>query len=887
MSFKTTSLKFLPSNNLGRFKIKKDNRKKYTPPAKHPVTLVFSGEEAGIIHLTKITAVFDNHPTLQFTLTGHIETSETGQYLITKDSTRLRISSTGGQEIPTGIHLWNVVPSIDSTGIIATVSIQNVQPLPPNYNLPDQCRLIGRVTLIGKRNSLIQLKVSRPGQKTLRPTLLSPLPEMKVGSLWRVLAVRQGNELYIKHAIPYEDEAVDENEPLENKLAGLPEAESQKLKIPTREAAPPNEMAEAVLAEHTGLTGWQLGVPVKRNFTNWEWEAEHLATKQRARIRIFSKGSQGEVYLFPRATTKVENPEEEHANKDRLSVTPLGAAKGIGASCFRVLIGPYEVILDCGTRPKGWEPLPALEYLQNPDLLIISHGHQDHLGAVPVFHKQFPGTRMICTPGTREIAHVMLRDCLKIQQREDSPELFDEEDLQSTLFRLETQPIGVDFEPLPGLIVRFINAGHILGAACIYLRYGERSLFYTGDYNTASSRTTEGLKLSDLPEADILITESTYGADSHPSRKTQETALMNAIAEVVETGGNVLIPAFALGRAQEILLAIRTSHLFQKKPVPVYVDGLVRAVTETFRDNLHLMPLSVQNLVRNSNTEPFCDEKGIPPIIPISNPRERPLAIAKPSIVVASSGMLTGGASVYYASVLLERENAAIFISGYTDEESPGRLLQSLETGDTIELDGKQVTVKAEIRRFNLSAHADRTGICQVISRVNPKHLVLVHGSREALRELAKAGDLKDKSYVHIPEVGEIIEYGEAPEHLSEQQIAKIELPAEFEINIEAEIEGAWLKIPAHIVEEDPRWKALSANGILRAKWDGSSLKITPLTSYHIALETAMESGTNCCAVCKFFEKGTCRCEESPLHTLQVAPSADCPEFIHRQEELI
>lgn len=109
----------------------------------------------------------------------------------------------------------------------------------------------------------------------------------------------------------------------------------------------------------------------------------------------------------------------------------------------------------------------------------------------------------------------MLQDCLKVQQlNEDSPELFDEADLYRTLFRLETETIGKDFEPLPGLKVRFINAGHILGAACIYLRYGERSLLYTGDYNTSSSRTTEGLRLADLPEADMLITESTYGGDT-------------------------------------------------------------------------------------------------------------------------------------------------------------------------------------------------------------------------------------------------------------------------------------------------------------------------------------------------------------------------------------
>jgi hypothetical protein len=389
--------------------------------------------------------------------------------------------------------------------------------------------------------------------------------------------------------------------------------------------------------------------------------------------------------------------------------------------------------------------------------------------------------------------------------------------------------------------------------------------------------------LADLPTADILITESTYGADVHPARKTQESALIEAIAEVVQAGGNVLIPAFALGRAQEILLAIRTSHLFHKLKIPVYVDGLVRAVTDVFRDNLEFLPDSVQNLVKQNAIEPFCDPTGTPPIIPISSPKERPLAMAQPSVIVASSGMLTGGPSVYYAGVLLERENAAIFISGYTDEESPGRLLQNLQMGDKIELDGKEITVRSQIRRFNLSAHADKIGLTQVINKVNPKHLVLIHGGGNALHELARSGDLRSKHYIHIPDVGEKVEYGQAPEHLTSKQISKIALPQEFEVEIEAEVEGAWLRIPEEIVETDPRWSIFANSGILKAKWDGFHLKLSPVTQKNIAtqkaIEDAMTSGEACCAVCQFFESGRCQGEESPLFELQVDPGGKCSEF--------
>lgn len=896
----------------------------------------------------------------QFTLIGHIESADGVRYLVCRDKTSFRLKEMPN-DVPQGIASWQVIPSTDSTGVCTSLAIESYSDVDTSGELSEKCFLLGRVVQLGKRSQFVQFKVSRPGKKTLKISLLSPDPRMKMGTLWQVVAIRQGDALVIQQANPILDSvpssssskeelngavtltpspskgmtptaitngkarvdsqpaptpSLDHQSPQQpqsdaSQSAAAPveqeespkcliEENKQHLPTPapsslsdrqTLQASIPTEAAIAALTQATQSSNWDLGMPRQRGKNGWEWEAAHCITQQRARVKVFGRNHRTQVYLYPPpcTTDSIEDltpldsfPED--TAEDHLSVTPLGAALGIGASCFRVLIGPYEIVMDCGTRPKGYDPLPALEHLENPDLLIISHAHQDHLGAVPVFHSRYPGTRMICTPGTREIAHIMLQDCLNVQQRsEDSPELFDETDLERTLFRLETQLIGIDFEPLPGLKVRFIHAGHILGAACIYLRYGSRSLLYTGDYNTTSSRTTNGLQLGDLPTADVLITESTYGSDVHPARKTQETALMEAIAEVIQAGGNVLIPAFALGRAQEIILAIRTFHLFHKLKIPIYVDGLVRAVTDVFRDNLELLPASVQNFVKQNGQEPFFNPTGTPPIIPIASPRERPLAMAHPSVIIASSGMLTGGPSVYYASVLLERDNAAVFISGYTDEESPGRLLQNLQTGDTIELDGKQVTVKAQVRRFNLSAHADKVGLGQVINRVNPKHLILIHGSTKALHDLSSSGDLRSKAYIHIPSVGDKVEFGQAPEHLSAMQITKIAQPQEFEVVVEAEFEGAWLRIPEDVVESDPRWQMLAKSGILRAKWDGLNLKLSPITSQNVArqkaIQMAIASGEDCCAVCQFFTPGSCQCEDSPLFSLQVDPAGKCTEF--------
>jgi Cft2 family RNA processing exonuclease len=765
---------------------------------------------------------------LQFTVTGQIEETSSGLFLVTSEGTRLKIKKSP-LEIPTQLTTWQVIPSTDSDGIISSILLEKEC----SSQQKEDCSLRGRVTQLGAKGKNLLLKIARPGLKTVKITVNGSDKRMKVGEVWEIIANRVENRLVLKEALPQSLTAEENQEKsLPKEISTLPSVSST--------SASENKLAslvQAALKEKTQVEDWQLKTVKKRSRSSWECVAYSPSLNQRARVNL--NGKAPSVYCFGESSNS-EPP--TLSNLDRLIVTPLGAARGIGASCFQILIGPYEIVLDCGTRPKGYDPLPALDLLNNPNLLLISHAHQDHLGAVPVFHNRYPGVRMITTEATRELAYVMLTDGLKIQQRsEDSPQLFDSQDLESTLFRLETQPIGKDFEPLPGLFVRFINAGHILGAACIYLRYGERTLLHTGDFHTTNSRTTTGLSLKDLPIAEILITESTYGDGLHPSRKTQESALTESLVEVVKAGGNVLIPAFALGRAQEILLALRTANVFQKLSVPIYVDGLVRAVTEVFRENLEWLPTTVQNLIKITGKEPFFDEQGTPPIIPIENASERPLALSKPSIIVSSSGMLTGGPSVYYAGVLLERENAAIFISGYTDEESPGRLLQNLQTGDTIELEGKSITVRAQVKRFNLSAHADKVGLGQVINQVNPKHLVLIHGSITALHELAKAGDNQVRFYIHIPKVGEAIELGSFPEHLSDEQMLKIAQPQEFEMVVKNVGDETVLQVPKSVVENDPRWQMFSAGGIVDAVWDGLCIKLIPRLNSNLVDESEEE----------------------------------------------
>ncbi|NET08148.1 MAG: MBL fold metallo-hydrolase, partial [Symploca sp. SIO2B6] len=155
-----------------------------------------------------------------------------------------------------------------------------------------------------------------------------------------------------------------------------------------------------------------------------------------------------------------------------------------------------------------------------------------------------------------------------------------------------------------------------------------------------------------------------------------------------------------------------------------------------------------------------------------------------------------------------------------------------------------------------------------------------------------RSGDLQKRHVVHIPAVGEAIEYGQIPEHVSsrrQEQLIEYQTNSEvsegFEVEVIAEVEGAWLRIPEEIVEGDPRWQILADTGILKARWDRNSLKLTSFTQHDLIIDEAKKRGENCCARCVYFQGRCCQCEDSPMCSLQVDPSGYCPEFFPSQSD--
>ena len=318
----------------------------------------------------------------EFTIIGHIEPSNEGLlYLVCRDATRLLLTHTR-IDCNSGSAVWHVIPSTDSTGIISNVTIIDKKYDLTNNSSEDRCHLVGRVVQLSLRHQVVLFKVELPYGKKLTVTLTKPDPRMKVGQLWSCTAIQVGCTLEIAQAtslsaiplqnlgttisdtlVQHKSDVCVTNLPdkkgvrcwqeLTSPLSSIPVPATITERLVLPDPLPPNDMANHALYLETGIRCWQLSSAQKRA-CGWEWEAFNPELGRRARVQVGSGTSC--VYEYKDITDSIRP--DVNVDTERLVVTPLGAALGIGASCFRIEIGPYEVVLDCGTRPKG-DDLPT------------------------------------------------------------------------------------------------------------------------------------------------------------------------------------------------------------------------------------------------------------------------------------------------------------------------------------------------------------------------------------------------------------------------------------------------------------------------------------------------------------------------------------------------
>ena len=438
-------------------------------------------------------------------------------------------------------------------------------------------------------------------------------------------------------------------------------------------------------------------------------------------------------------------------------ITFLGGASSIGASCALLETDAANILVDCGIRFQAGHALPDLASIHGKrlDAIVLTHAHTDHTGALPVVCDAFPGTPVYATPPTADLVAILLRDALQLMNaadRDAEVPLYSELQVQQALQAI--RPVNADERvEIFGIGMRWFASSHILGASMVHLSTPAGQILFTGDYSVAAQSTVPALTRPSV-EVDVLVSEATYGERLHEDRAAAENRLVDQIRRVVEAGGRVLIPAFAIGRAQEVLRILkRALSKGELPPVPVHVDGMVRGVCDVYQRHPRWVSRQLEAEIRHGS-HPFYTDL----IQPVRSPQDRVRALEdKPAIFVASSGMLSGGASVTYARALAPCADDAILITGYQDEESPGRALLNLASGQgprTLRLGESTVEVACKVASYGLSAHADRLEMAGVIESLRPRTVVLVHGDASAKQALSRSLRCRD---VVLASDGEVV----------------------------------------------------------------------------------------------------------------------------------
>ena len=443
-----------------------------------------------------------------------------------------------------------------------------------------------------------------------------------------------------------------------------------------------------------------------------------------------------------------------------------GGAKEVGGSCIYLRCSNKGILMDAGIRQSAnKDPIPDFQSIQDAggvDAILISHAHMDHIGTLPVISKAYPDAKIYMTPMSMELTRILLKDSLKIMgRRETEIPHYSEIDVTNMMERIVPVSFQLPYSILDDLFTfTFYPAGHIAGAACISLRTPEGDVFYSGDFSSFRQRTIEGLRIPKL-RPDIGIFESTYGNRLHSNRETEENRLIETVKECAEKGMKVLIPSFALGRAQEVLLILQSAMKSKKLPeLPVYVDGMVRDINQAYMNHPNDLRLPLARTIQKGN-DPFYSDT-VQPVGTADN-RSELLNQKGCAVFVSSSGMLTGGPSLEYARKLVGDENACIIITGYQDEEAPGRTLLNMlkdeEEEKTVTLDGTLYPVKCRVVQVGLSAHSDSAEIMSVIERLSCRRVILVHGDDDAMSSLGSELATDYKKHIYEPSCGTVLEF--------------------------------------------------------------------------------------------------------------------------------
>ncbi|XP_020576081.1 cleavage and polyadenylation specificity factor subunit 3-I [Phalaenopsis equestris] len=418
---------------------------------------------------------------------------------------------------------------------------------------------------------------------------------------------------------------------------------------------------------------------------------------------------------------------------DQLIITPLGAGNEVGRSCVYMSYRGKTVLFDCGIHPaySGMAALPYFDEIDPStiDILLVTHFHLDHAASLPYFLEKttFKG-RVFMTHATKAIYRLLLSDYVKVSKVSVEDMLYDEQDILRSMDKIEV----IDFHQtveVNGIRFWCYTAGHVLGAAMFMVDIAGVRVLYTGDYSREEDRH---LRAAEIPQfsPDICIIESTYGVQLHQPRVIREKRFTDVIHSTISQGGRVLIPAFALGRAQELLLILDEywSNHPELHNIPIYyASPLAKRCMAVYQTYINAMNERIRNQFANSN--PF-DFKHISPLKSIENFDD-----VGPSVVMASPGGLQSGLSrQLFDRWCTDKKNACV-LPGYVVEGTLAKIIIN-EPKEVTLINGLTAPLNMQVYYISFSAHADFAQTSTFLKELMPPNIILVHGEANEMARL-------------------------------------------------------------------------------------------------------------------------------------------------------
>ncbi|KAJ7530618.1 hypothetical protein O6H91_14G010800 [Diphasiastrum complanatum] len=401
----------------------------------------------------------------------------------------------------------------------------------------------------------------------------------------------------------------------------------------------------------------------------------------------------------------------------KIKCVPLGAGQDVGKSCVIVTLGGKMIMFDCGMHmgyqddrryPDFYRISKIGDFTQAIDCIVVTHFHLDHVGALPYFTEVcgYEGPIYMTYP-TKALAPLMLEDYRKVTvERKGEQEQFSALQIQQCMKKVTAvdlrQTVTVDND----LQLRAYYAGHVLGAAMFYVKAGDSTIVYTGDYNMTPDRHLGAAQIDRL-RPDLLITESTYATTVRDSKCAREREFLKSVHKCIDDGGKILIPVFALGRAQELCILLDDYWERMNIKAPIYFSaGLTMQANVYYKLLISWTNQKVKDTYVTRNTFDF------------------------------KHGMLSGGLSLEVFKHWAPSERNMIILPGYCIAGTVGHKLMSGKP-TRIELDKRtQIDVRCQIHHLSFSAHTDAKGIMDLVRHVDPRHVILVHGEKPKMATL-------------------------------------------------------------------------------------------------------------------------------------------------------